>query len=88
MLLAPVGLVGKTIKHILKYEARGAMVVPYWVSTSYWPLPSNGKGQFLWFIKEAKMFSDTQNIFSNSSVKSISNETFSGTVLVLRFDAS
>ena len=82
----PVGLVGRVIKHIVRYRAHGTLIVPYWLSASFWPLISNGRGQFLWFIVNVKLF-NTKGIFQSGSVQSMFNKNFNGSVLALKFDA-
>ena len=87
-IVPPVSMIAKVIAHVIKYRAKGTLIIPYWVSSPFWPLLVNGYGQFLYFVTDVRMFTNTYGVFSEGSVPSIFNECFQGTVLALRLDAA
>ena len=50
-LAPPVYLAGKTIKHLAYYKGTGVLIVPYWVSATFWIYLRKSNDKFHSFVK-------------------------------------
>ena len=84
--LTPISLIPKTIRYLQTVRTCATLIVPYWVSATFWPLLIDGQGHFLQFVVDVKLFSDARGIFKEGSVPSVFNSNFQGSVLALKVD--
>ena len=85
-LVPPIYLVCRVIKHCLACKAKGTLVVPKWISASYWPLLFKNNGLCQHYITDMLEFKDARNIYVHGSNKNslFGSDRFTGSVLVVR----
>ena len=59
----PINLVGNAISHMKECRAYGALVVPRWESSYFWPMLCRDDGTFAEFILEFKEYSSSMLFF-------------------------
>ncbi|CAC5383428.1 unnamed protein product [Mytilus coruscus] len=89
-IVPPVHLINRTIRYLIFCRAKGVLVVPKWISASYWPSFVDMNGKYLPCIVDSVEYKYPTNFFTPGSDKSsiFATQTFQSSVLVLRFDAS
>ena len=87
-LVPPINLVCRVIKHCLACRGKGTIVVPKWISASFWPLLFNYDGSCQPYISDLLEFKDTRDIYIQGSNKSsiFGSDRFTGSVLVVRIE--
>ena len=84
-LVPPIGLIPRTIQHIIQCKAYGTMIVPFWPSSVFWPLLFNVDKSFKQFVIESITFENAEGIFSERN-KSVFNHKFGAPVLAIKFN--
>ncbi|VDH95207.1 Hypothetical predicted protein [Mytilus galloprovincialis] len=89
-IVPPVHLINRTIRYLIFCRAKGVLIVPKWISASYWPSIVDMNGKYLSCIVDYVEYKYPTNFFTPGSDKSsiFATQTFQSSVLVLRFDAS
>lgn len=90
LLVPPIYLVVKVIKHLIFCKAKGTLIVPRWVSAPYWTLIFHKNLQYPFYVKEVLEFTESERIYvKGSNPKCVfGSESFLSTVLAVRLDAS
>ena len=86
-MVPPVTLIGKTILHAQFCKATGVLVVPKWVSASFWPMLIDGSGSFRNFVKEFIEYKTPEKFFS-SVIGGLFDKKFPSNVLALKLEFS
>ena len=81
----PINLVGNAISHMKRCRAYGALVVPRWESSYFWPMLCRDDGTFAEFILEFNECSSTMPFFREGNT---SFERLRAIMLILRMDFS
>ena len=90
-LVPPIHLVPRVLMHMFLFRAKGALVVPKWESSFFWPLLVESRtGIFRKFVLEAVEYSKPSGFFkSGSDVNSIfAANPFPSNVIVLKLDGA
>ncbi|XP_063419641.1 uncharacterized protein LOC134704601 [Mytilus trossulus] len=82
----PINLISRVIKHSVACKARCTLVVPKWISASYWPLLFQSNMLCQSYIADMLEFKDTRDIYKHGSNKKslFGSDKFTGSVLVVR----
>lgn len=89
-LVPPVSLVIKTIKYVINCNAKGTLIVPKWVSASYWPYVFKDNLKTFVYVSDVLEFEDSTKIFIQGMNKNsiFGSERFYSSVLAIRLDAT
>ena len=79
----PISLIGNTILHMKRCRAYGALVVPRWEASYFWPLLCREDGSFAEFILEFKEYGRPVRFFREGNSKF---EGLGANMLILRID--
>ena len=84
LVVPPVCLISRALNYLFQQKAKGTLVVPFWPSSSFWPLLSR---IYIHFIVEYRVFSGRDVLKHGHNVNSLlGSERFKGSVLAIRFD--
>ena len=82
MVVSPVCLVLKTLHYTFEQKAVGSLVVPFWPSSSFWPLISRIYANF---IVDYRVFSGDGSLEHGRNVKALlGSERFKGSVMAVQ----
>ncbi|CAC5399139.1 unnamed protein product [Mytilus coruscus] len=89
-IVPPIHLINRTIRYLFFCSAKGVLVVPKWISASFWPSIVDMNGKYLPCIVDYVEYKYPTNFFIPGSDKSsiFATQTFQSSILVLHFDAS
>ena len=89
-IVPPIYLVLRAIKHVIACKARGTLIVPKWISATYWPFIFDKNMNYRDYISDVIEFKNTSGIFvSGSNRQSIfGTEPFIAPVLAVKLDAT
>ena len=87
-MVPPVYLVGRTIKQLKFFKGRGVLVVPFWVSASFWIYLCDKENKFKSFVKDYMIFEDPSFCVRQGSNKDcfIGSLGFQSKILALFLD--
>ena len=87
-LVPPVYLVGKVLKHLRYFRGKGVLVVPYWVSATFWIYLQNERKQFHSFVKDFIILHNTRRYIQHGKNMNcfIGSPSFRSRLLALSLD--
>ena len=88
LLVPPVCMISKVIKHMETCKASGTLITPYWVSASFWPLVANSTTNFKTFVKDYKIMDNSKFCVSqeNSSKCLIGSKDFKSKIIAMKIE--
>lgn len=89
-IVPPISLIGKAIKHVQACKAVGTLIVPYWVSSYFWPLLCDLNGQFSKFVTDYIVFDDATDIFVTGKFSKtfFGTDNFKSSVVAIKLNCS
>ena len=84
LLVPPVSIVSRVLKHLKTCKAKGTLVAPYWSSASFWPLL---KREFSHYVKDFLIVKGNKVLrqgFNENSL--LGSENFEGNMLAVCLD--
>ena len=82
MVVPPVCLVASTLHYMLEQKAVGSLVVPFWPSSSFWPLISRIYAKF---IVDYRVFSGDGSLEHGRNANALlGSKRFKGSVMAVR----
>ena len=86
LLVPPVSIVGRTLKHLRLCKSKGVLVVPFWPSAHFWPML---KEDFVGYICDYLQVKGKNVLVQGHNLNSLlGSERFFGDVLALHIDCS
>ena len=85
-IVPPIQLIGDTIKQIDSTRCKGALVIPQWKSSYFWPLLFNNSEEMKTWYKEFEQHVKPKYFYQNPKGNSIFNKNFKGNVMIIRLN--
>ena len=87
-IVPPVKLVTKVLRKIVFDKAQGTLIVPYWPSSTFWPILIDENRQFRWFIIDHLKFDNCNRVIKAGRNCKLFTESYRGAMLALKINAS
>ena len=90
LIVPPVYLVPRVIKHMKHCKAKGTLIVPFWRSATFWPFLLESAQVFKPFVKEALLWENSLEIVTQGLNKKcfIGSPSFKSPILGVKIDFS
>ena len=86
LIVPPVSIAGRALRHLKLCKSRGVMVVPFWPSAHYWPML---KTEFSHYIRDCIRVKGSKVLTHGLNTNSLlGSDQFLGDVLALYIDCS
>ena len=88
LLVPPVHLIPRVIKHMKICKASGTIVTPYWVSAPFWPVVANSQSTFKSFVKDFRIMDNSKYCVSQGKCKKcfIGSSNFKSKIIAMKIE--